>query len=242
MMTSPILSVDLAYKTFRDVGAVILRQEREEISCELAPIPLSGDPDPDQLAQFLVEYCEASHVRIILLDGPQGWKSGSNGLIHSRTCERELNTPAKSGLPGCVKPENYRPFVEFSIAVFDALSRLGWSRLPASQAPLSEQGGTAVESFPLSAWRSLGIKALPAKAKARPIDLKSALESLMSLVPLRVAGTPSHDELQAIVAGLAGIALQGGRWDRCAVAGTPPVLEEGIWREGFIIKPVRTSS
>ena len=53
----------------------------------------------------------------MLLDGLQGWKNPANGLKHSRLCERILNTPAKTGILGRVKPVNYTKFVEFSIAV-----------------------------------------------------------------------------------------------------------------------------
>jgi hypothetical protein len=232
-----VLSVDLAYKTYRDVGVVALSQESGEVRCDLVQIPLTSEPVPDRLAEYLVEYCEESNICVLLLDGPQGWKSESNGLVHSRCCERELNTPAKSGLPGHVKPENYRPFVEFSIAVFDALSLLGWNRMSSSKPSATERNRTAVESFPLSAWRSLGIKALPSKAKASPFNLQSSLAALIHLTPLRVSGNPSHDELQAIVAGLAGLALQRNELGRCAVAGIPPSLEGGVWREGLIVNP-----
>jgi hypothetical protein len=33
----------------------------------------------------------------LLIDGPEAWKDPDNGLQHSRVCERELNTPAKTG-------------------------------------------------------------------------------------------------------------------------------------------------
>jgi hypothetical protein len=144
-----------------------------------------------------------------------------------------LNTPAKTGLPGSVKPANYRPFVEFSIAVFDALASLTWRRLSASHAPFA--GFTTVESFPLSAWRVLGLKGLSAKNKATLVHIDGCRQELARLMPLRFSGIPSHDELQATVAGLAGLALEAGDWENCAIAGVAPSFVDGFWREGFIV-------
>jgi hypothetical protein len=144
-----------------------------------------------------------------------------------------LNTPAKTGLPGSVKPENYRPFVDFSIAVFDALAGLNWHRLSVAHGPLA--GFTTVESFPLSAWRVLGLKGLSAKSKAKLVDIDGCRQELARLLPLRFSEIPSHDELQATVAGLAGLALEVGDWENCAIAGVAPSFVDGFWREGFIV-------
>ncbi len=207
-----ILSVDLAYKTYRDIGAVVMERDGKEVTVELLPIPLDGAPSPGQLAGFLADYCCQRRIRLLLLDGPQAWKAVDNGLVHSRLCERQLNTPAKTGLPGSVKPANYRPFVEFSIAVFDALAGLDWRRLSAAHAPLA--GFTSIESFPLSAWRVLGLKGLSAKSKATLVHIEGCRHELARLLPLRFYGIPSHDELQATVAGLAGLALEAADWGK----------------------------
>ena len=61
----------------------------------------------------------------MMLDGPQAWKSKTNGFVHARVSERELNTAAKTGLPGMVKPATYRLFAEFCLDVYDALCRRG---------------------------------------------------------------------------------------------------------------------
>ena len=39
-------------------------------------------------------------IRVLMLDGPQAWKSRDNGLEHARVSERQLNTACKTGLPG----------------------------------------------------------------------------------------------------------------------------------------------
>ena len=61
-----------------------------------------------------------------------GLEVEDNGFEHARVSERQLNTAAKTGLPGMVKPITYRPFAEFCLDVYDALCRRGWRRLDTS--------------------------------------------------------------------------------------------------------------
>jgi hypothetical protein len=145
-----------------------------------------------------------------------------------------LNTPAKTGMPGNVKPKNYRPFVEFSIEVYDALDARGWPRLKDVGIPKQR---CIVESFPLSAWRSLGISALPAKAKSKPEDLHNRYSILQHRFSIRTNSHPNHDELQAIVSGLAGLALEANRMSGIYISGVAPFEFEGKYREGYIVNP-----
>ena len=230
-----ILSVDLAYKHYRDIGAVVLQEDQGNIQCELLPLPLTGSPTPDHLATFLHTFCTAREISILLLDGPQGWRADDSPLVHSRHCERALNTPAKTGLPGVVKPANYALFVTFSIAVFDALTTLKWKRLATIGGPL--RGRVVMESFPLAVWRSLGIPPLSAKAKTKPGDIADRLVRLSGFVRLPLAADPTHDQLQAFVAGLAGVALERGDWNQCDIKGITPAWAGGCWREGYIVLP-----
>src|SRR4029079_8803315 len=155
---------------------------------DAASAGLAGEPSPDVLADFLVNLCGEVGARVVLLDGPQAWKDPGNGLEHSRICEHALQTPAKTGVPGTVKPRAYLRFVAFAIAVFDARAERGWSRYALEA---GRNGGLlAVESFPMSAWKRLGIPTLPAKAKSRPSDLASRLEALRARLPLRLSGAP----------------------------------------------------
>jgi hypothetical protein len=236
-----VISVDLAYKKYRDIGIAELTADADGIVCEFIQPALHGEPEPKALAEYLSDLCTERQSKLLLLDGPQGWKDPGNELTHSRVCERLLNTPAKTGLPGVVKPANYTAFVKFSIDLYDCLTDLGWSRLPGKDVDLSSSLRLLVESFPLSAWRALGLPSLPAKAKARAADLTDRLEALIALLPLRLSRSPNHDELQALVAGIAGLAVERGDWANCQIVGEPPFRLEDCWREGLIVNALAPS-
>jgi hypothetical protein len=140
-------------------------------------------------------------------------------------------------LPGNVKPLPYLDFVNFSIAVFDHLHSLGWNRLKFAALEGSNLCRYVVESFPLAAWRKLGISPLPAKRKARKEDIERCSIELSRQFPLQLPRDPTHDELQAIVAGLGGLGIELGDTRRYTVDGGEPFLLDGIWREGFIVNP-----
>jgi hypothetical protein len=236
-----IVSADLAYRTYRDIGIAVLQATEEYINCtfvDAAAVGLAGPPSPVVLAEFLIALCSELDARMLLLDGPQAWKDPSNGLEHCRICERVLHTPAKTGIPGVVKPGNYLPFVAFSVAVFDALEERGWPRFTGALQPNGI--AVAVESFPMSAWKCLGMSVLPAKARSRGDDFQARLDSLRGIVPLRLSTFPNHDELQALVAGLGGIGLVGSPFVDALVSGVPPFQLGGLWRQGMIVNPTVT--
>jgi hypothetical protein len=235
------ISVDLAYKRYSAIGVVALAQVDGRADVEVIGLPsmgLSGRPSAPDLARCLSTLAHDRGARVMLIDGPQAWKSATSGLEHSRRCERALNTPGKTGLPGVTKPANYCEFIAFSIELFDGLAGYGWPRLvDVSLADPTHR--TAVESFPTSAWRRLGLAPLPGKARATPESVTRKLAELQGLFPLHVQPDLTHDELQALVAGLAGLALERVDLQGYAVEGLPPVQEDGFWREGFIINPTR---
>jgi len=233
-----VLSVDLACKDYRSIGVVLLYRQDERIGIEFPALGLLGTPEPEALAARLAQIATEQRVCCMLLDGPQAWKDEDNGLRYARLCEQVLNTPAKTGLPGEVKPRNYRPFVAFSITVFDILEGLGWPRLENPRAP--EQ--RSIESFPTAAWRALGMRALPAKAKTQPAELRQALLDLDRRFPLQLSREPNHDELQAIVAGLGGLALEARDGEGFRAEGVAPFPKAGAVREGFIVVPRRRQS
>jgi hypothetical protein len=200
----------------------------------LGPAPV----DANILAGRLNHLCAVRDIRVMMLDGPQAWKSRFNGLEHARVSERHLNTAAKTGLPGMVKPLSYRPFAEFCLDVYEALCRRGWRRLDTREQPGSSTDRVLVESYPYAAWKSLGIKPLPSKRRAKISDLAEAYGALRSLIPFTTNRPPNHDQLQAIVGGLAGLALEEHYDAGARIVGNPPRREEGHWREGFIVLPV----
>jgi hypothetical protein len=232
-----ILSVDLAHTSYANLGIVILAETHGGFSAQAmaaSDLDLAGKPSPDELAAELATACRNLSAPVLLLDGPQGWKHPDNSLPDRRICERLLNTQGKTGPPGSSKPANYLPFITFSIAVFHALVAQGFELW-------SGRGGSlfAVETFPYSAWRHLGLRFLPAKRKAQSEHLKQATNDLRSLFSLDIPDGFSHDELQALVAGLAGVPLARGCPTGYVATGIQPSFVEGTWREGFIINPTR---
>jgi hypothetical protein len=239
-----VLSVDLATRRWSDLGLVVLERmcapDSDEglIRCEIVLWNEVGPVSAETLAGRLNHLCGVRGIRVMMLDGPQAWKSGSNGLEHARVSERQLNTAAKTGLPGMVKPRTYRPFAEFCVDIYDALCRRGWRRLATREQPGSPQERILVESYPYAAWKSLGLNPLPSKRRARVSDLAEAFGALRALIPFTVNRPPNHDQLQAIVGGLPGLALEDRSTAGARIVGNPPRREEGHWREGFIVLPV----
>ena len=252
-----VLSVDLAFRRWSDLGIVVLDRCRQEglvagragrqpadspIGCEIILSATPGDEpgpvDANILAGRLNHLCTVRGISVIMLDGPQAWKSRTNGLEHSRVSERQLNTAAKTGLPGMVKPVTYRAFAEFCLDVYDALCRRGWQRLDTLAQPGSPPARLLVESYPHAAWKSLGLKPLPSKRRARVSDLAAAYGALNSLIPITTNRPPNHDQLQAIVGGLPGLALEERNAAGARIVGKPPRREDGHWREGFIVLPM----
>jgi hypothetical protein len=145
-----------------------------------------------------------------------------------------------------VKPLTYRRFAEFCLDLYDALCRRGWHRLATREQPVSVQDQNRerilVESYPYAAWKSLGLKPLPSKRKTKVSDLAEAFGALRSLIPFTVNRPPNHDQLQAIIGGLPGLAIDERNTAGARIVGTPPRREDGHWREGFIVLPVPPKS
>jgi hypothetical protein len=129
---------------------------------------------------------------------------------------------------------------DFSIRVFDTLADLGFPRLanPADFAPGKRR---AIESFPTSAWRSLKLRPLPGKANASSEHVRRALETLMERVPITLCAMPTHDEVQALIAGLAASPLYGCATLGNFLCGQAPAYLESAWREGFTVNPQERS-
>lgn len=249
-----VLSVDLATRSWSDLGVVLLEQSGPSIHCEILRWKDSAPPPVIELALRLDQTSEQHGAQVLMLDGPQAWKSDDNGYVHSRVSERALNTAAKMGLPGTVLPGSYERFVGYCLALYDALARLGWQRLATRDYPDLVPQKILIESYPHAAWKSLGIHPLPAKRKCRVSHLAEAWAALTEMLPITASQPPNHDQLQAIVGGLPGLAITaraaaqpasdqtGAAVDPAPtgsrIVGLPPRQEGGHWREGFIVLPV----
>jgi len=233
-----VLPVDLAHKNYSDVGVVILDSSNATITCRLLLLRSSGLPSPLALAHELHAICVVEGIKLVLLDGPQGWKAADNGLDHSRQCERQLNTPGKTRLPWSTKPRTYLSFISFCVSTFDALCGMGWRRFEGLGT--EQDGPTLIESFPYSAWQHLKLRPLPSKRRARRDDIDFGVQCLQSMFDLKIDAPPNHDQLQALVSGLAGLAVAERNFDICCFAGLPRRHVDGLWREGLIVnrKPV----
>lgn len=233
--------MDLAHTSYANVGIVLLERlsgRHQARAIKGRELDLVGNPSEKALADCLSDHCGRLGVAALLMDGPQGWKRPDNGLAHSRICERTLNTPGKTGLPGFTKPANYAPFIAFSVSVFDRLAQKGLTLFggPSGSLPATT---LLAESFPLAAWRALQLKPLPAKAKAQPHDLAAASRALQEVFDIAVPPALTHDEMQALVSGMAGFAMAGARQDGYSMAGEIPSMLDNSWREGFIVNPTR---
>jgi hypothetical protein len=230
-----ILSVDLASRRVQDNGIALLSADGDRARVEIIPpaaLELRGVPDAERFAEAFADFAEREGVRVIMLDGPQGWRADVSDFEHLRLCERETRTPGKTGLPGIVKPATWTRMATFSIALFDALHARGWPRLGSDWS-----GGRAViETFPTHAWRRLRYPPLPGKG-AR-IAMGEWRDYLTEWLVIELPSEITHDEIQATVGGLAGLALLASGLDACDVRGTDPFVQRGSWREGFIVSPL----
>lgn len=232
-----ILSVDLAYKRHADIGVALIAASDSEVEATLID-PLLGDPPhPHAFADWLHALAEQHGVAGIAIDGPLGWKAPGTEAEHCRMSEKVVRAPGKTGLPpDGVKPRTYLAFTEFSIALFERLTMLHGYGLPGSTTAL----GTApfvTETFPTAAWRALGLTALPGKGRTTPRDLEEAVARCSAHTGVRLPSTVSHDQLQAVVGGLAPLAWAAGEHERVSLAGLPPHRLDGSWREGYIMIP-----
>jgi hypothetical protein len=234
-----ILSIDLAYRKIENFGVCLIGVQggRPTEASFPSAKDIGIDPaDHKGCARAIAAYCGREGIHILFLDGPQGWKDPNSELTFRR-CEKIARAPFKTGGQGVVTPGPSKPFVEFSIGLFAALEAEGSARVtePVIQPP--REGLLAVESFPTSAWRKLFMTPLPSRGKARESDISGRLYVLEKLFGFCAESVPSHDEVQALVAGLAGVAILAGDANGYIVEGEPPKKVGGVTVEGFIVNP-----
>lgn len=229
-----VLSIDLASRRYADNGIALLAGRPDHAAVQLLrpdALGLHGEPDVEPFADALATLAERERATLILLDGPQGWRAERSAFAHQRACERLTLTPGKTGLPGVVKPATWTRMALFSIALFDALHARGWTRYRQSW----RGDHAAIESFPTHAWRMLGRAPLPGKSATG--DLRPWRAHLKSLGVRDLPAGATHDEIQAVVAGLAGLALLSAGSAAVDIRGEEPRREATQWREGYIVSP-----
>ncbi len=242
------LSIDLAYKRHADIGVALLERGMDgRIRGTGLKVDVTDPPDVDRLAEWIAATAVSHDVRCLCIDGPLGWQADDTvsryGAMHSRWCERQLNAPGKTGLPNTCKPALYLPFIRFSIELGARLVDRGWTLATEADAKERVQAPSTrvlCESFPTSAWRALGLKPLPGKSKVGRDQtvLTDAQQTLCHTLDLELSAIRTHDELQAVVGGLAGVWFEAGMQELVQFVGAPPFQAlDGTWREGYIIVP-----
>lgn len=237
-----VLSIDLALTSYRDVGVAVVRSTADgTIHARAIEVPLEGRPSVAALVEWIASMCRIESVTCIAIDGPSAWRApdprSTSTSPHARAAEAVLHTPGKTGLPpNGVKPSTYLGFTQLSVELFAMLADRGWT-FPHELGAVPPR--LLVETFPTAAWRGLHLAPLPGKAKARRDTgtVPRWLERLLQRVPLHVADVSTHDQLQAVVGGIAPAWWMAGLASRVALRGAPAFWSESHWYEGFIIVP-----
>ena len=194
---------------------------------------------PQALADAVHAFAVREDVRAVALDGPHAWRNPdtpANAPGVGRRCELACRTQGKTGVYPKAYPGPQFTWIDFCVRVFDALlaqpgvrlaqipagvadpARADPARAPhACGAPSVPDAASALsapdryvvlECFPTSIWRASGLTPLPAKA-TRP-DVQHYYDTLAAAYALPAVPVSSHDDLQAIVAALAGVGVIGG--------------------------------
>lgn len=233
-----ILSIDLARSRYRDFGFALQHAgSRTPHILKPTDLDLEGKPRIDLLAHSLNSFAEHEQVSVIVLDGPQGWKSNRTRVAHMRVCEKVVNTPGKTGLPGQVKPGNFLSFTMFSIMLMHLLrTEYEWNLLQTNWHRKPQR--LLVESFPTASWKTLGLKPLPGKSRCKAAELKQWRADLVRATGYKLPQKLSHDELQACVMLPVGRAIAAGAKESVLLTGVKPKLSRiGDVLEGFIALP-----
>ncbi len=169
---------------------------------------------PQSLASRIHEFAAREDVRAVALDGPHAWRNPQTpadlpGV--GRRCEYLCRTQGKTGVYPKAYPGTQFAWIDFCVRVFDALLVQPGVRLaevPIEDTHAARDGYVVLECFPTSIWRASGLTPLPAKAK-RP-DGQRFYDTLAAAYALPPVLVSHHDDLQAIVAALAGVGAVGG--------------------------------
>ena len=233
-----VLAVDLASKRYADFGFARLEPgSANPIFPSPGDLGLSDPPDPVGCAEAMDAYARRFDTRVILLDGPQGWRHPGSPIEHMRLAERVLNTPGKTGVPGTAKPKTYLAYTTFSIELFDALRTRGWELLREGW-ETQRRSRWLAECFPSAAWKLLGLERLPGKARKEKALLRKFSRRLAKVTGYVLPSNLSHDQLQAAVVLPAAEAIAGRDPSRMIMVGFDPLpAPGGQVFEGWIVGP-----
>ena len=113
-----------------------------------------------------------------------------------------------------------------------ASSRRGACQRAGGAAQAPDAGYWLLECLPTSTWRTSGLKPLPGKRNTPPEDVEAFAWWLAAAYQLPAGAlTRNHDDLQALVATLPGVALLGGPAKACPRGEAAP--QGGFARRGI---------
>lgn len=226
-----VLGIDLASARWTFNGSALLHFHAESRAITHVVPGAIAWPGPETpltpqaLASRIHEFAVRAHVRAVALDGPHAWRNPHTPVDVpgvGRRCESLCRTQGKTGVYPKAYPGTQFAWIDFCVRVFDALLAKPGVQLAeapaedtsaacaphAGHAPPALDGYVVLECFPTSIWRASGLTPLPAKAKRPDVQrFYDTLAAAYALPPVRVS---SHDDLQAIVAALAGVGAIGG--------------------------------
>ena len=225
MSGAVVLGVDLASARWADVGTALVWCDAGagdggaigRVATGVIDWPAHLPVSADALADAIHDCAVREGVAAVALDGPHAWRDparGADGPGVGRLAEFAVRAQCKTGVYPRTFPGTQQAWTRLSIAVFDALLAREGVQLAtpeearASRASRAGAGYLLLESFPTAIWRAAGLTPLPAKSR-RP-DVAAFYAQLADAFALPAADVANHDDLQALVAALAGVGLVGG--------------------------------
>lgn len=235
------LSVHLSHQQYASFGFCLLSAERDNgldmRFLQPGNFGVASEPAPDDLADALCSYSAENAVQVVAIDAPAGWEDPKTRHSGSRICEAELDTPIKVGEPGRVEPPEERPFVEFSIQLFQHIVDDGAVLPELAPFTLPAEGPLALETESTCAWRMLNLEPLPPKEHLKLNDVDQRIRNLQNIMGTHVPGRPTYEQAQALVTGLGALAVACEEPECYKAIGTPLREIDGSLREGYIVCP-----